>query len=420
MSTAAPRTQVAARLISATQGLLASSGLAGCAARPIAEAAEASAAAIGYHFDGVEGLTRAAFEAALEDEATEQARQLGALAALTHHGAGDRRMFPAWYAALLWQDCHNRRQVRRIRRELFQHCDRVADLGPVASAWSESETGFWRQALAAFALDPDFAGPCIEARQGLGDVFAFGPGALSSVAFVLSAADHFARRAARIEVVESGWREALAAQGPDRGETLPEEGGRLSARRRILEAAVQLISEGGVRHLTIRRLAAASKTSPALALAHFGSREGVVRATFEHIHAHLVARLTEQARASATPATPEGVIETYRNAMLSPDGRIRAGVSAMDELIGFAASAADASDMAYDIIVSRGEFSYQALTSAWTPACAQPTRTDGLLLTLCGLAGLSALRATPLAHRLKRLEADAAHRLRLLRQPPLT
>jgi AcrR family transcriptional regulator len=284
----------------------------------------------------------------------------------------------------------------------------------VARRWLESEETFWTDVLARFDMDVRFAVPAIEARQGLDDVISISGFAPSSIAFVLSTADHFARRAAGLETRDSGWRSALETQSLDRRPAAGPDGSRTPARRRILDAAVRIITEGGVGGLTVRRLASESRSSPALALAHFGSREGVIRATFEHIYATLITQITGAELApGGGPDSLEGLISAYRSTMIAPTGEIQPAIAAMDELIGFASSEPEVSDLAFEIIVSRGRFSHSALCSIADPGGATPTRTDGLLLTLCGLAALSALRTTPLPLRQARLDADARHRLAL-------
>jgi AcrR family transcriptional regulator len=404
------RTPVTERLIATTRRMIASSGLAGVNARPIATEAGASPSAIAYHFGGVDDLSVAAFEAALEDERDDQRTLLSELADLALH----RKMFPAWFSALLWGDCHHRREKRAIRRELFQQCDRHDHLLPVARRWLESEEAFWRETLVRFDMDIRFGVPAIEARQGLDDVLSIGRFAPSSIAFVLSTADHFARRAAGLEMLDSGWRSALETQSRDRRPASGPEGSRTPARRRILDAAVRIITEGGVGHLTVRRLATESRSSPALAMAHFGSREGVVRATFEHIYATLISQIAATEPATGPgPGGLEGLITAYGSTMIGPTGAIQPAIAAMDELIGFASNDPEISDLAFEIIVSRGRFSHSALCSIADPEDPPPTRMDGLLLTLCGLAALSALRTTPVHLRAARLEADAPDRLAL-------
>jgi AcrR family transcriptional regulator len=401
--------------------MMASSGLAGVNARPIAAEAGASPSAIAYHFGGIDDLSVAAFEAALDEERDDQRTLLSELTDLALH----RKMFPSWFSALLWGDCHQRRETRAIRRELFQQCDRLPHLLPVARRWLEVEEAFWREVLVRFDLDVRFGVAAIEARQGLDDVISIGRFAPASIAFVLSTADHFARRVAGLETRDPGWRSALETQSRDRRPASGPDGSRTPARRRILDAAVRIIAEGGVGSLTVRRLATESRSSPALALAHFRSREGVIRATFEHIYASLISQIAGAEPAPGPgPEGLEGLIGAYRSTMIGPTGEIQLAIAAMDELIGFASNDPDVSDLAFEIIVSRGRFSHSALCSIAGPEDPTPTRMDGLLLTLCGLAALSALRATPLHLRAARLEADAPNRLALflprLLHPDLT
>ncbi len=73
----------------------------------------------------------------------------------------------------------------------------------------------------------------------------------------------------------------------------------------ILEAAIRVIAQSGVRGLRVEKLAAEAGISTALIYYHFGSRAGLIRRTLEHINDR-AARYTEQALA---PKDPRAQIE---------------------------------------------------------------------------------------------------------------
>ena len=68
----------------------------------------------------------------------------------------------------------------------------------------------------------------------------------------------------------------------------------------ILEAAIRVIAQSGVRGLRVEKLAAEAGISTALIYYHFGSRAGLIRRTLEHINDR-AARYTEQALVSKDP-----------------------------------------------------------------------------------------------------------------------
>ena len=68
----------------------------------------------------------------------------------------------------------------------------------------------------------------------------------------------------------------------------------------ILESAVRVIAQSGVRGLRVEKLAADAGISTALIYYHFGSRAGLIRRTLEYINDR-AARYTEQALASKDP-----------------------------------------------------------------------------------------------------------------------
>jgi len=68
----------------------------------------------------------------------------------------------------------------------------------------------------------------------------------------------------------------------------------------ILEAAIRVIAQSGVRGLRIEKIAAEAGISTALIYYHFGSRAGLIRRTLEHINDR-AARYTEQALVSTNP-----------------------------------------------------------------------------------------------------------------------
>jgi AcrR family transcriptional regulator len=68
----------------------------------------------------------------------------------------------------------------------------------------------------------------------------------------------------------------------------------------ILEAAVRVIAQSGVRGLRIEKLAAEAGISTALIYYHFGDRAGLIRSALEHINDR-AARYTEQALTSTNP-----------------------------------------------------------------------------------------------------------------------
>lgn len=68
----------------------------------------------------------------------------------------------------------------------------------------------------------------------------------------------------------------------------------------ILESAVRVIAQSGVRGLRVEKLAAEAGISTALIYYHFGSRAGLIRRTLEYVNDR-AARYTEQALASRDP-----------------------------------------------------------------------------------------------------------------------
>src|SRR5580698_5096589 len=69
-----------------------------------------------------------------------------------------------------------------------------------------------------------------------------------------------------------------ATEEPPRRRGRPPSGGREA----ILEATLALLREGGVANLTSREVAARAGVSDASVYYHFGDREGLLRATYEH------------------------------------------------------------------------------------------------------------------------------------------
>ncbi|SED63812.1 TetR/AcrR family transcriptional regulator [Rhodococcus koreensis] len=70
----------------------------------------------------------------------------------------------------------------------------------------------------------------------------------------------------------------------------------------ILEAAVRVIAQSGVRGLRIEKLAAEARVSTALIYYHFQDRAGVLRRALEHINER-AERYTTEALASTNPRT---------------------------------------------------------------------------------------------------------------------
>lgn len=68
----------------------------------------------------------------------------------------------------------------------------------------------------------------------------------------------------------------------------------------ILEAAIRVIAQSGVRGLRVEKLAAEADVSTALIYYHFGNRAGLIRRALEFINDR-AARYTEQALASKDP-----------------------------------------------------------------------------------------------------------------------
>ncbi|MGH8968143.1 MAG: TetR/AcrR family transcriptional regulator, partial [Actinomycetes bacterium] len=68
----------------------------------------------------------------------------------------------------------------------------------------------------------------------------------------------------------------------------------------ILEAAIRVIAQSGIRGLRVEKLAAEAGISTALIYYHFGSRDGLIRRTLEHINDR-AARYTAQALISTDP-----------------------------------------------------------------------------------------------------------------------
>ena len=68
----------------------------------------------------------------------------------------------------------------------------------------------------------------------------------------------------------------------------------------ILEAAIRVVAQSGVRGLRIEKIAAEASISTALIYYHFGSRAGLIRRTLEYINDR-AARYTEQALVSTNP-----------------------------------------------------------------------------------------------------------------------
>ncbi|AFA73517.1 putative TetR-family transcriptional regulator [Gordonia polyisoprenivorans VH2] len=71
-------------------------------------------------------------------------------------------------------------------------------------------------------------------------------------------------------------------------------------RNEILEAAVRVIAQSGVRGLRIEKLAAEAGISTALIYYHFDNRAGVIRSALEYVNDR-AARYTEQAIVTADP-----------------------------------------------------------------------------------------------------------------------
>lgn len=70
----------------------------------------------------------------------------------------------------------------------------------------------------------------------------------------------------------------------------------------ILEAAIRVIAQSGVRGLRVEKLAAEAGISTALIYYHFGSRDGLIRRTLEHVNDR-AARYTAPALISTDPRT---------------------------------------------------------------------------------------------------------------------
>jgi AcrR family transcriptional regulator len=106
----------------------------------------------------------------------------------------------------------------------------------------------------------------------------------------------------------------------------------------ILEAAIRVIAESGVRGLRIEKIAAEAGISTALIYYHFESRAGLVRRALEHINDR-AARYTEQALVSTNPRTQieqmllleiQGVPSVRENSIAW--GELRASAVFNDEL----------------------------------------------------------------------------------------
>ncbi|MGW6701907.1 TetR/AcrR family transcriptional regulator [Nocardia sp. NPDC055049] len=78
-------------------------------------------------------------------------------------------------------------------------------------------------------------------------------------------------------------------------------------RTQIMEAAVRVIAEDGVRGLRVEKLAAAAEVSTALIYYHFKDRAGILRAALEHIN-HRAQTYTDAADATDPRAQVEHML----------------------------------------------------------------------------------------------------------------
>lgn len=78
-------------------------------------------------------------------------------------------------------------------------------------------------------------------------------------------------------------------------------------RTRILQAAADLLSEGGSEAVTTRRVAAAAGVQPPAIYRHFGDKDGLLEAVAEHVYAAFVA--AKQAGAADDPV--DGLAEGW-------------------------------------------------------------------------------------------------------------
>ncbi|MFD4440869.1 TetR/AcrR family transcriptional regulator [Nocardia sp. NPDC058519] len=109
-------------------------------------------------------------------------------------------------------------------------------------------------------------------------------------------------------------------------------------RTQIMEAAVRVIAQDGVRGLRIEKLATAAEVSPALIYYHFKDRAGILRAALEHIN-HRAQSYTD------TPATdPRTQLEHMLLRELQDTSEVRETSIAWGELRASAAFNPDLRD----------------------------------------------------------------------------
>ncbi|MEC3953601.1 TetR family transcriptional regulator C-terminal domain-containing protein [Nocardia sp. CDC153] len=97
----------------------------------------------------------------------------------------------------------------------------------------------------------------------------------------------------------------------------------------ILEAAVRVIAQDGVRGLRVEKLAAAAGVSTALIYYHFKDRAGILRAALEHIN-HRAEVYTD--RAFADLDNPRAQVERMLLLELQDDNEVRENSIAWGEL----------------------------------------------------------------------------------------
>ncbi|MGI5499508.1 TetR/AcrR family transcriptional regulator [Lentzea sp. CA-135723] len=104
-------------------------------------------------------------------------------------------------------------------------------------------------------------------------------------------------------------------------------------RTQMLEAAVRVIAQDGVRGLRVEKLAAEAGVSTALIYYHFKDRAGILRAALEHVNHRALTYTDEQTRSD----DPREQVEQMLLGELRDDDRVRETSVAWGELRASAA-----------------------------------------------------------------------------------
>ncbi|MGW2474254.1 TetR/AcrR family transcriptional regulator [Streptomyces sp. NPDC001665] len=160
-------------------------------------------------------------------------------------------------------------------------------------------------------------------------------------------------------------------------------------RRRIIEAAVELLENGGPGAVSTRAVAAAAGMQPPAIYRHFGDKDGLLEAVAEHGYAQFL----ESKRAQLDPA-PEDPVEELRRAW---DVVVEFGISRPELFAVMNRATGSASDAAHraGLEILRGRVRRLA-AAGWLRV---DEELAAQIIRATGQGGVTTWHATPVAHR---------------------